>query len=55
MFVPLEASSEVFGETCYFLKRGPHGGLGFIAPRVLNRQCSNVLHPDELEPELDVA
>src|ERR1700676_766856 len=48
------ASSEIFRESCHFISRCSHAGLGFIAPRVLNRQWLNVLHPDETEPELDI-
>lgn len=47
--------SEIQGESCHLLSCCSHGGFGFIAPRVLNRQCSYLLHPDEIEPELDIA
>jgi hypothetical protein len=47
--------SEIFGESYHFLSRCSHAGFSFAAPGVLNRQCSNVLHPDEMEPELDIA
>jgi hypothetical protein len=47
--------SEILAESRHFLSRCSHAGFGFIAPRVLNRQCSNVWHPDEMEPELDIA
>src|SRR6202030_1751278 len=46
--------SEIFGKSCDLLSRCSHGGFGFVAPCALNRQCSNLLHPDEIEPELDI-